>query len=186
MGHPDQGLLHLLSWPKSNSFSSTFWNLESLDLNHTWFPPKLFQDVQLHRTLPNLKHIYIKSAGKHSREIFTLPDMSGFERLQSIGLQGKFHFPKDLDGDGGVPFPRCLSELSLLNANFYDSAVKEAVTPWSFNFNGFRRDEYQISKGKVAEKIGECLPECCITFWLEEGPPRTMKRGVVQVRERNH
>ena len=69
------------------------------------------------------------------------------------------------------------------DANIYDKAVKEAGEPWAFNSMGFHRDKRQIPKGQVSEKIGKYLPECSIRFRLDEGPPRTLKRGVVEIHE---
>ena len=69
------------------------------------------QLLQLHRTLPNLKDIHITSAGKHTREIFMLPDMSGLKHVRETSLRGKFHFPKDLED--GASFPSCICKLSI-------------------------------------------------------------------------
>ena len=68
-------------------------------------------------------------------------------------------------------------------SNIYERAVKKAGEPWVFNIMGFHRDKLQIPRGLVAEKIGEHLPECSIRFSLGEGPPRTLKGGVVEVHE---
>ena len=71
-------------------------------------------------------------------------------------------------------------------ANFYNKAVKEAGEHQAFNIMGFKRDMKQIPRGYVAEKIGEYIPECSIYFSLEEGPPRTLKGGAVEIHEWDH
>ena len=77
-------------------------------------------------------------------------------------------------------------ELVRQGANFYDEAVKEAGERWAFNILGFFRDKCQIPRGHVAGKIGEFLPECSILFYPGEGLRRTLKGGVVEIREWSH
>ena len=46
-----------------------------------------------------------------------LPDMSGLRHLEEIRLQGKFHFPKDLDD--GAPFSTSVRKLNIWVSNNY-------------------------------------------------------------------
>ena len=161
------GLLHLTSWPRVASFS---WSsMEELYLHKTLWEPELFKNVQLHHSLPNLKIIDVVDA-KSTELIFSLPDMSGLEKLQNVSLRGKFHIPKNFEE--GVPFPSCLEKLSIKHAAFYKDTVKTAFYDHGFftirALEAMFKDDKQIPRRQVVDVIEEYLPECHVEFLITQ------------------
>ena len=99
-------------------------SLEELYL-HCIVPPDMLRNVQLHRSLPNLRVLCFKRYQNHSYT--DLPDMSGCDKMQRLHLSGGYY---------GIPavsvFPRELKSIVLRNAYFmahpeYDSSHKDVL-----------------------------------------------------------
>ena len=126
--------LDILSWPTHQSA----WSLEELilrDINMPWYT---FQNVAIHRYLPNLRAFKMIRCTDESGASIMLPDLSQCQRLEEVRIAGNnvgynaYCFPTDLGEQ--IPFPRGLKSLEVPNVVFdgissdeFDEKVKDLI-----------------------------------------------------------
>ena len=107
------------SWP----ILPTPWtSLQNLTIRSLKFGA-IFEGVELHLTLPNLRKIFLFELGKHEQddEPSFLPNLKGCNKLEAaIFLHGFFRFNgKILPGDE-LPLPPGLEWLNLMGSRFHE------------------------------------------------------------------
>ena len=125
--------LKLVSWPVLWST----WSLEDLVLRDVTMPWDMFQNVAIHRYLPNLITIKMIRCIDARGISIMLPDMSACQQLEEVRITGSdngagYRFPTNLSER--VPFPRGIKKLEVLNVVFegissddFDQKVKVPI-----------------------------------------------------------
>ena len=105
--------IQLTGWPTEHNY---WHSLDKLSLSFTT-SPNIFRDIQLHRTLPNLRQLRITEDGCPP---IMLPDMTQCHKLTLVEIIGGGHqsFCFQCSFRERVPFPTSLERLSISMVEF--------------------------------------------------------------------
>ena len=115
-----------ISWP---ILPAPWMSLQDLQINCCPRFGNIFEDVELHLTLPNLQRIILEEDGeywKQEREPSILPHLEGCSKLSvAVFHLGYFRFNEDTLPGEKLPLPQDLRVLNLSESKFHEEFMNQ-------------------------------------------------------------